>query len=139
MATQVQPRPISRLVPPSAGLPVGVWWPQSRRLGDSLAELFALWPPEGGRISRVLYSPPDWDDHPHSVPLPDRRVKTGCFPHDDTHALVLTMSDGRPLRLALIAPDTPATSAHRMLVEASELTSAVVDAFPTWENEGGHS
>jgi len=42
-------------------LPDGSWWPENRRLTEQLGHLFALWPPEAGRILRVLYSPPDGD------------------------------------------------------------------------------
>lgn len=135
MATQVR---LARQIPPDPALPVGAWWPQSRRLHDSLAELFALWPPEEGRIRRVLYSPPDWDDHPRSVPVAGRWVKTGSFPDDDTHELVLSMADGKRLRLAVIASETPPASAGRLLAQTSgsvEGDAAVIG----WENEGGHS
>jgi hypothetical protein len=138
MATQVLPERLTRIPSPRPGLPVGTWWPLSRRLGDSLDELFTLWPPEGGRISRVLYSPPDWDDHPRSVPVADRWVKTGCFPDDDTHELILTMSDGKRLRLAVIPPDTPAPLARRMLSGVDPATSSGDSDSLAWENEGGH-
>ena len=45
-------------------LPDATWWPENRTLSEQLGQLFALWPPEPGRIFRVLYSSPDWDDHP---------------------------------------------------------------------------
>ena len=35
-------------------LPDGAWWPESRRLSDQLGRLFSSWPPEEGRIARVL-------------------------------------------------------------------------------------
>lgn len=42
--------------------PYGAWWPCNRTLADQLDDVFAAWPPRAGRIVRVLYSPPDWDD-----------------------------------------------------------------------------
>ena len=93
-----------------------VWWPQSRRLSDELAQLFAAWPPGAGRIARVLYSPPDWDDRPRAVAIPGRsQVKTGNFPHDDTHQLVLTMLDGHRHTVAVIPPETAPAAAEAML------------------------
>lgn len=95
--------------------PSGAWWPESRSLSDELSALFAQWPAEQGRITRVLYSPPDWDDHPHSVTLPDRRVKTGAFPRDDTHQLVLSMLDGSRRVLTVIPPQTEPSAARAQL------------------------
>ncbi len=95
--------------------PAGAWWPESRSLGDQLGHLFALWPPEQGRITRVLYSPPDWDDRPRSVAVPGRRVKTGAFPHDDTHQLTFTMLDGQRRAITVIPSDTPAGQAAEVL------------------------
>jgi hypothetical protein len=95
--------------------PDGVWWPESRRLDHELTELFALWPPDRGRIIRVLYSPPDWEDRPRSVSVPGRRVKTGSFPHDDTHQLTLSMMDGERRSITVIAPDTSPAEATAAL------------------------
>jgi hypothetical protein len=100
--------------------PDGAWWPESRRLDGELDELFALWPPDRGRIIRVLYSPPDWEDRPRSVAVPGRRVKTGSFPHDDTHQLTLSMMDGERRSITVIPPDTPpdqATAALEAMLE----------------------
>ena len=59
--------------------PYGAWWPRNRTLADQLDGLFASWPPHAGRIVRVLYSPPDWDDRPRSVAVVGRRVRPGPF------------------------------------------------------------
>jgi len=63
MATQVQSRRLTPRSPYVGGLPDGAWWPQSRRLSEELADLFALWPPGAGRTSPPLRSPQDWDGH----------------------------------------------------------------------------
>jgi hypothetical protein len=96
-------------------LPDGAWWPQSRSLGDQLGDLFELWPADGGRIVRVLYSPPDWDDHPRSVAVSGRRVKTGSFPHDDTHELTLALLDGQRRTITVIPPETSTNDATEVL------------------------
>jgi hypothetical protein len=115
MATQA-PSPRFALRPVlDRELPDGAWWPQSRSLGDQLGELFDLWPTEAGRIVRVLYSPPDWDDHPRSVAVSGRRVKTGSFPHDDTHELTLALLDGQRRTITVIPPETPTTEATGVL------------------------
>lgn len=114
---------------------VGAWWPRSRQLGEALPELFALWPREAGRISRVLYSPPDWDDHPRMVAIPGRRVKTGAFPRDDTHELVLSMADRTRRRISVIPADTSAREAHQILDGFDAVDRGA--AHPVWDNEGG--
>jgi uncharacterized protein DUF5994 len=124
-------------------LPDGAWWPENRRLSDQLGRLFAFWPPERGRIARVLYSPPDWEDHPRSVHVLGRMVKTGSFPRDDTHQLTLSFLDGSRRSITVIPPDTPDRDAQEILdgvrgvadVRASHHRS---EPQPAWDNEGGH-
>jgi Family of unknown function (DUF5994) len=121
-------------------MPDGAWWPENRRLGEQLGNLFALWPPEAGRISRVVYSPPDWDDHPHSVTVPGRTVKTGSFPRDDTHLLTLSMRDGHRRSITVIPPDTPTEEAEELLNALTSHARSRLsgrDDEQGWENEGG--
>jgi hypothetical protein len=107
------------------GAPRGAWWPETRDLTDQLPALFALWPAEAGRIVRVLYSPPDWDDRPRSVQVSDgRRVKTGSFPRDDTHRLTLSMMNGKRYAITVIAPDTSAAAAADVLSTFAAETTA---------------
>jgi hypothetical protein len=124
-------------------LPDGAWWPENRRLSDQLELLVALWPPERGRITRVLYSPPDWEDHPRSVEVPGRRIKTGSFPRDDTHQLTLSLLDGGRRSITVIPPDTPVRDAQEVLdqvtgVQADRRSGARAEQQPAWEDEGGH-
>lgn len=123
MATDSQPTRLALNTAPAPGLCDGTWWPRSRRLTDELDGLFALWPPERGRIARVLYSPPDWEDRPRSVQVTGRRIKTGCFPQDDTHVLVLSMLDGRRVSISVIAPDAPLDVATRLLADMATETA----------------
>jgi hypothetical protein len=116
MATPSDPPTRLALLTARTGASVdGAWWPQSRQLHDQIGRLFELWPDARGRIVRVLYSPPDWDDHPRSVPVPGGRVKTGSFPRDDTRTLVLSMLDGSRRTLAVVPPDTEPDDAARIL------------------------
>jgi hypothetical protein len=122
-------------------LPDGAWWPESRRLGDQLGHLFALWPLEAGRITRVLYSPPDWEDHPRSVSVPGRWVKTGSFPHDDTRRLTLSLRDGRRRSITVIPPDTPLREAQEVIDSVLGGGRGQVAAHteqPRGNAEGGH-
>jgi hypothetical protein len=116
MATHTDPARFALRPATDLRRPNGAWWPDSRNLSDQLGTLFALWPPASGRIARVLYSPPDWDDHPRSVTLGDgRRIKTGSFPHDDTHELTLSMMNGDRRAISVIAPETSADTAAEVL------------------------
>ena len=117
-------------------LPDGAWWPENRRLSDQLGRLFELWPPERGRIARVLYSPPDWEDNPRSVDVPGRRVKTGWFPGDDTHQLTLSLLDGSRRSITVIAPDTSPPDAEEILDGVRG--NADAKAQPTRDDEGSH-
>lgn len=93
----------------------GAWWPRNRNLGEQLEELFTSWPEEAGTIVRVLYSPPDWDDHPRSVAVGARRIKTGSFPRDDNHELQLSLLGGQRRFITVIPPDTEADAAAAAL------------------------
>lgn len=115
MATQAPPSRFALRPILDRALPDGAWWPESRSLDEQLGGLFALWPAEAGRIVRVLYSPPDWDDHPRSVAVAGRRIKTGSFPHDDTHQLTLSMLDGQRRSITVIPSDTGADAAGDVL------------------------
>jgi hypothetical protein len=132
---------------PDRRLHDGAWWPESRHLTDQLGQLFALWPASAGRIVRVLYSPPDWDDHPRAVLVPGGRVKTGCFPQDDTRQLILSMLDGSRRTITVVPPETSAAVAAGILDEVhdvaggeppSRVTAGSGEDHPVWDNEGGH-
>lgn len=120
MATEVHQRRLAFGEPVYPHRLDGVWWPTSRRLSDQLGTLFEMWPPQHGRIIRVLYSPPDWDDRPRRVPVPGGFVKTGNFPNDDTRQVILTLMDRRRIILGVIPPDTPDDVAADALTAAEE-------------------
>jgi Family of unknown function (DUF5994) len=121
----------------------GAWWPESRQLSDQLGALFAFWPPERGRVDRVLHSTPDWEVRPGSVHVQGRMVKTGSFPRDDTHQVISSLLDRSRRSITVNPPDTP----HR---EAKEIPDRVRDVAAVgashhrtepqfaWDNEGGH-
>jgi hypothetical protein len=93
-------------------------------LADELPAFFAAWPLERGRIQRILYSAPDWDDHPHSVNVPGRRVKTGTFPRDDTHVLTVSMENRTDHLIRVIAPDTADDAAQQALDDGAPASDA---------------
>jgi hypothetical protein len=130
-ATRLALRPSSNFQPPH-----GAWWPETRSLTDQLTHLFDLWPPDQGSIARILYSPPDWDDHPHSVQVRGRRVKTGSFPRDDTHLMTLVLHGGKRRTITVIPPQTSRRKACGLLDDVAEHGP---DIQPAWDNEGGHA
>ena len=128
----------------------GGWWPQSRDLETELGDLVDNFPTGMGRIVRVLFSPPDWDDAPRRVPTRRGYVKAGFDADDDTHVLVLTTSDREELCVlvvpsdlsrnkgeeALLASVTPgyATSPTALLAAVRERPET--DEGDHWNDEG---
>ena len=113
-------------------LPDAVWWPENRSLSDQLPQLVSLWPVRAGHIARVLYSPPDWDDHPRQVDVGDRIMKTGCFPRDDTHLVTLTLANGERRTVCIVPSDAAVRDARAML------DAVAGDDHSDWDSEGGH-
>ncbi|BBH16692.1 hypothetical protein Back2_09790 [Nocardioides baekrokdamisoli] len=132
MATNPQSTRFSYRAKPDRVLPDAVWWPGNRSLSDQLPALVSLWPVAAGHISRILYSPPDWDDRPRQVDVGDRIMKTGCFPRDDTHLVTLTLANGEHRTVRIIQPDASAEDAR------SALTGVEGDDHSEWDSEGGH-
>ena len=102
---------------PHAEHVAGAWWPQSRDLLTEVADLVDHFPDAAGRISRVLYSPPDWDAPHRRVPTARGVVKAGSFPRDDTHLMVLSMADHTKLRLRVVPPGADETTGRQALAE----------------------
>lgn len=99
----------------------GAWWPQTRCLADEAADLVDNFPVASGRVSRLLFSRPDWDDGVvdgrgvRRVLAQRGPVKVGSFPGDDTHQMVLTMSTGERLRLLVVPCDATGDEAERAM------------------------
>ncbi len=103
----------------------GGWWPQSRDLQIEAADLVDHFPSDVGRINRLLFSRPDWDDGViegrglRRIQAARGPVKVGSFPNDDTHQVVLTMASGRLLRLLVVSSDTRESEANRLLQKSA--------------------
>lgn len=120
---------------PSAPEADGAWWPRSRSLTVELRGFVDAWPAERGRIQRILHSSLDWDDHPHSVPVAGRRIKTGTFPRDDTHVLTVCMANRTDHIVSVIDPGTPTGAARRALLAFT--AGETDDDLSRWSDEGG--
>ncbi|HEX2893290.1 MAG TPA: DUF5994 family protein [Marmoricola sp.] len=94
----------------------GAWWPYSRDLESEMSELVQQFPPSHPQISRAVYSRPDWDTAPRKVTAGRRVIKVGSFPRDDTHVLIVQLSDGSRLTLLVVPPDfTPGQGEEALL------------------------
>jgi hypothetical protein len=108
-----------------AGHVDGAWWPQSRDLQTEAADLVDHIPHVAGRINRLLFSRPDWDDGVvegrglRRINAARGPVKVGSFPNDDTHQMILTMASGAQLRLLVVPWDTSDDEARRVLRASS--------------------
>lgn len=130
----------------------GGWWPQSRDLGVELLDLVDHFPRDRGRIVRALVSPPDWDSPPRQVRVARGWVKTGSFPRDDTHLIVLTTANRERLQVLVVPPSMTQEQGSEALLAAAtrgnshpadELLDEVSDQPPTvpgdhWSDDGGH-
>jgi uncharacterized protein DUF5994 len=133
-----------RLVEPSSpGRIDGAWWPRSRDLRTEAADLVDNFPVGTGRINRLLFSRPDWDDAVvggrglHRIDARRGPVKVGSFPSDDTHLMILTMASGQRLRLVVIPSDTDAVEGERRLRAAipTETAQSSDDGWARWDDE----
>ena len=128
---------------PSPGSPDGAWWPRSRDLQVEAVDLVDHFPAPAGRILRLLFSRPDWDDSVtatggvRSIQAARGRIKVGSFPSDDTHLMVATMATGQRLKLLVIPSDTDEDEAGRLLRGAGELDTTPGDGadWDRWDDE----
>lgn len=114
----------------------GAWWPYSRDLEAEMSHLVHQFPPIDGRISRAVYSPPDWDAPPRELTAGQGVIEVRASLRDDPHVLILELSDGRRLTLLVVPPDfTPGQGGEALLAgstagnrhPASELLLEVTD------------
>lgn len=115
MASSVHTSRFALRTDPPPKAPHGAWWPQSRSLSEQLTHLIDQWPADEGKVSRILYSRPDWDDRPRAVQVTGRRMKTGSFPADDTHLVTLVLQNGLRRTITVIPPETSDRDARKLL------------------------
>ena len=122
----------------------GAWWPRSRDLQREAADLVDHFPSANGRISRLVFSRPDWDNSSHdghgvrTIRAARGQVKVGSFPSDDTHLMILTMASGQQLKLLVIPSETPAAEAEQRLRAVTQPGTVTPDGavdWDRWDNE----
>jgi hypothetical protein len=97
----------------------GAWWPYSRDLESEMSDLVQQFPPTRARISRAVYSRPDWDTAPRKIAAGPRVIKVGSFPRDDTHVLIAQLSDGSRLTLLVVPPEFTSGQGEEALLAGS--------------------
>jgi len=123
----------------------GAWWPQSRDLDVELADLVDHFPAASGRITRAIYSPPDWDTAPErQVAVAGGNVKVGSFPRDDTHVIRLKTADRTILYLLVVPSGTPEAPAQAALLTAAAQGNAagaehLLSVAAAWDARGGNA
>ncbi|MGZ4490104.1 MAG: DUF5994 family protein [Nocardioidaceae bacterium] len=108
---------------PGHGALDGAWWPQSKQLELELADLVDHFPEKAGRIIRAVYSRPDWLPAPRRVKVARGFIKAGSFPRDDTHVILLGLSDREILHLLVVPPDSSPRFAREAMKTAATPTN----------------
>ena len=104
-------RPLRLQLAPEIGCGAldGAWWPYGRDLAIEVADLRKHFPSMLGRLSRVVYSAPDWAlNRRRRIQADEEFVSIGSFPHDQAHLVVLRSVSprvSRVLRLLLVPPE----------------------------------
>jgi hypothetical protein len=132
--------PVRLALAPAPSAPLaGAWWPRSRDLEGELADLVDHFPAEAGRIARAIFSRPDWDTHPRRVEIGRGHMKTGSFPRDDTHVLLVKLSTGRQLTLLVVPSDADADVARDLMARAADPanTATAVELLAATSGQGG--
>ena len=107
----------------------GAWWPYGRDLAVEVLDLVKHFPPMLGRLSRIVYSAPDWRlNRRRRIQVDDVFVSIESFPRDDAHmVMVRTMSPrvSRVLHLLVVPPEWDERAArHAMRAAVSPGSSA---------------
>jgi hypothetical protein len=87
----------------------GAWWPYGRDLAIEVPDLRKHFPLVLGRLSRVVYSSPDWAlNRRRRIQAEEEFVSIGSFPRDQAHLVVLRSVSprvSRILRLLVVPPE----------------------------------
>ncbi len=108
---------------PGTGSLDGAWWPRSRELERELADLVDHFPDTAGHVERVVFSRPDWSTSPRRVRVGRGPMKTGSFPEDDTHLVLLKLSSAKQLRILVVPSETEVDAAMELMDQALATTN----------------
>ena len=100
----------------------GAWWPYGHDLAIEVLDLVGRFPPVLGRLSRVLYSAPDWGlNRRRRIQADDASVIVGPFARDDAHMVMLRSVSprvSRVLQLLVVPPEWGERAARRAMLAA---------------------
>ena len=107
----------------------GAWWPYGIDLATEVHSLVNHFPPMLGRLSRLVYSAPDWAlTRRRRIQVDEVFVSIESFPHDVAHTVMLrTVSPrvSRVLHLLVVPPQWSERAARdAMRVAASQGNTA---------------
>ncbi len=87
----------------------GAWWPYGHDLAVEVLDLVRHFPPTLGRLSRLVYSAPDWAlNRRRRIQADDAFVIVGPFARDDAHMVMLRSVSprvSRVLQLLVVPPE----------------------------------
>ena len=104
-------RPLRLLLASEIGCGIldGAWWPYGRDLAVEVLDLRKHFPSMLGRLSRVVYSSPDWAlNRRRRIQDDEEFVSIGSFPRDHAHLVVLRSVSpqvSRVLQLLVVPPE----------------------------------
>ena len=102
----------------------GAWWPHSRDLRVEALDLVNHFPDSHGRVFRLLYATADWIGGPGRFRADHVIATLACFPHDDTHRVLLrTDQDTRVIQLLVVPPEWDERRANRAMRQAAMPTN----------------
>ena len=101
----------------------GAWWPYGRDLAVEVLDLVQHFPPMLGRLSRVVYSAPDWAlNRRRRIQADEVFVSIGSFPRDDAHMVMLRSVSprvSRVLQLLVVPPEWDERAARHAMRAAA--------------------
>ena len=118
-------RPLRLQLAPEIGCGAldGAWWPYGRDLAIEVADLRKHFPSMLGRLSRVVYSAPDWAlNRRRRIQADEEFVSIGSFPRDHAHLVVLRSVSpqvSRVLQLLVVPPEWDERAARHAMRAAA--------------------
>jgi hypothetical protein len=118
-------RPLRLLLASEIGCGIldGAWWPYGRDLAVEVLDLRKHFPSMLGRLSRVVYSSPDWAlNRRRRIQADEEFVSIGSFPRDHAHLVVLRSVSpqvSRVLQLLVVPPEWDERAARHAMRAAA--------------------
>ena len=109
---------------PATGYVDGAWWPRSRDLTTELPALAEVLAVRLGRIVRVAYALPTWDDAPRGFEVDGHRVRLEGFTYQDRNVIHVTGSNRGRISLLVVPSEMTEPAGHDALMTAAHRGNA---------------